>query len=139
MNIRFSWENQNIISPEYIFHYKETTEQFCRTYYANYDHDVSHMFEYYNESSIFTFNGVELKTFNEFNKHLKNNNIKQFRHTELNIFAQPIYDTGILINVFGKIRLNDNHYNNFFMESIILKKGQNGRYVISNTIFQLLT
>nr|QBK89026.1 MAG: nuclear transport factor 2 domain protein [Mimivirus LCMiAC02] len=160
--MRFSWTTKNNSYHSLVdvkSNYKNITKKFCEMYYPLFDNNFFALEKLYKPKSLFLFIDEDLVGFNSVKHKMLNSNIQKFIHHKINVSSQPIGTNSILITTNGTVdivcssntRIDDffndimstytgfgNHiYSCKFFETIILKRNNNNKFYIYNTIFSI--
>ena len=117
--------------------YRKIAEEFCKYYYTNYDSNFMELKDIYSDNSCFTYLDEEIIGFNSLVSKLGIMNIHKFDHKSINVNAQPVGKTSLLILTTGTISVNNSIHVNKFSESILLQRNNDNKFVVYNTIFKL--
>ena len=139
MDIDFNVDNNNNNLIDIRGKYKDITKKFLKYYYNNYDNSFGKLNTLYKENSYFTWLKEEIVGFQNYINRLKQYNIKKFKHNnKINYSSQPVGTNSILINVTGKISINNSIFQHQFSETIVLVRDKNNKFYIPHTMFVLL-
>ena len=119
--------------------YIKLGKRFSDNYYNLCDNDFSKLEHYYKKNSVFTFCEEEFMSFKDYSNKIKLFlGIFKFDHIIKKIDSQPIGEYGLLVNVYGTVKINNNLLEQKFTETFILEKNTNNVFFIINTIFRVI-
>lgn len=118
--------------------YKHIADEFCKYYYTVYDTNFPALSQLYYFDSQFTYQEQEFNGFNIWINGLVNSGVHKFTHHSLNITAQPLSPSDLIITILGTLSVNDSIYQNKFIEILILRRDENNTIHICSTIFRLV-
>ena len=119
--------------------YKYIAEEFLKIYYNLYDSDFRQLHNLYHSSPYITYAEEEFTNFPDlYRRIISHYKINKFSHSSINFTCQPVNDRGIVINVLGRLSVNNNiAQTGSFSETIILVKNDQNRYHIHNSILKV--
>jgi len=123
------------INPEY----DNIGKAFTQQYYAMFDNPATRaqLVNLYNaEQSLMTFEGVQLQGAAKIMEKISSLTFQKIAHLITAVDCQPSFDGGVLINVLGQLKTDDDPphgYNQCFM----LKPSSEGSWFIQHDIFRI--
>ena len=118
--------------------YKELAEELCRYYYTIYDNNFQELANIYYADSQFTYQDQEITGFNTLLQKLRETTVSKFTHYDMNVSAQPIGSSNLIITVIGSIALNDSIFMNKFIETLYIQRDDANVLRVCSTIFKIL-
>jgi len=116
--------------------YNRVMRDFCDMYYTDYDNNFYNLRELYTDNSLFTYMEEEAIGFDNYLSIIKNKGIQSFHHFDIRSVAQPVGNRSIIINIFGKLRINKSFIIHNFTETVFIKRNvHDNNYLVYNTIF----
>lgn len=118
--------------------YKQIAEELCKHYYTAYDNNFQDLINVYYTDSQFTYQDQEITGFNTLLQKLRESGITSFTHYDMNVSAQPIGPSNILITVIGSISFNNSIFLNKFIETLYIQRDDSNVLRICSTIFKII-
>lgn len=118
--------------------YKQIAQDFAMEYYTAYDNGIDKLQHFYNNDAKFLYLDHEIVGYTNWANALRHNNFNKFNHGDMNVNVLPINDTNLLITIVGSVNINNSIFDNKFMENIVLERGYNNNFSVSNTIFKFV-
>lgn len=133
--MEFSWNN-NLINIKN--NYRQIIENFCRSFHHTYDNQLNDLYKYFCDSAYITFADREFTGCRHWLSHLYGQNIFSVTHNSIKVNGQPLNDNGVLITIHGLISFNNSFDEKKYVETIVLKRVNDDRFLISNMIIKIL-
>lgn len=113
--------------------YHQISEEFCKIYYSLFDSSSARLSLLYKPNALITLGDTEITSFDNLCGFVRSNGIFSFEHNCETMNSQPIGETGILITVTGKVRINQGSVSRF-SETFILEKLEGSWFISQNVI-----
>jgi len=145
--MNFSWNtnqnnvnkvNNNVNLIDVYSEYRNLTEGFCNYYYDLFDNNFPDLSGLFKNDCMITYLDEEMSGFNEYFSKIKQYNIYNFTHHEINVNSQPVGSSGLLITTTGTISINNSIFRNKFSETILLVRDDQNNFFIHHYMFRLI-
>lgn len=125
------------MNPDIRTCYQQTADNCVKYYYSQWNSNPLLIKNMYNSVACITYLNNKWNNFDQVISLLRSQNINKLEFITSNVFAQPIVDDKILINIFGTVTTNISVYPKKFKETIVLQRDIWNKYYIINSIFWL--
>jgi len=119
--------------------YDQIGKAFTQQYYAMFDDAAQRagLVNLYNaEQSLMTFEGTQLQGSVKIMEKISSLTFQKIAHVITAVDCQPTFDGGILINVLGQLKTDDDPPHGF-THTFCLKPGDSGSWFIQHEIFRM--
>jgi len=123
------------INPDY----DNIGKAFTQQYYAMFDNPATRaqLVSLYNaEQSLMTFEGVQLQGAAKIMEKIQSLTFQKIAHLITAVDCQPSFDGGVLINVLGQLKTDDDPPHSY-TQCFMLKPSPEGSWFIQHDIFRI--
>eukprot|EP00035_Acanthoeca_spectabilis_P020830 m.434794 g.434794 ORF g.434794 m.434794 type:complete len:127 (-) comp17769_c0_seq1:246-626(-) len=118
--------------------YEEVGNHFVTHYFTTFDNDRSELAPLYNENSVCTYEGEQMKGQEQIMTYLTEKlSFRQVAHEGTTIDCQPVYDGGVFITVMGQLKPDDDPVLPF-VQSFMLQQDGEGSWFILHEVFRIV-
>lgn len=115
-------------------------QQFVQQYYSMFDADTDSREKlrclYHEEQSLMSFEGVQIQGSGKIIDKIKGLAFKKIMRSPTAIDCQPTFDGGVLINVLGQLKMDEDPVHGF-VQTFVLKAAA-GTFFIQHDMFRLV-
>jgi len=126
---------QNLLDMR--LYYMQLTEEFGNVFYTQYDTSYQLLGKFFYTNAQITFMDNEMIGSSKFIEYLLNLGIYRINHDRINLNAQPLSDTTVIITTNGFLHFNYSNDRKRFVESFILERNNDNKSYISSYIFKI--
>eukprot|EP00040_Diaphanoeca_grandis_P011244 m.57586 g.57586 ORF g.57586 m.57586 type:complete len:129 (+) comp22410_c0_seq1:79-465(+) len=120
--------------------FNEIGQAFVKQYYATFDADRTQLASFYNEYSLFTFEGTSVMGRESIMKHITEKlTFKQCVHAATSVDCQPTARGGIFVQVMGQLKTDGEEHAMGYCQAFTLENDPAGQsWFVANDIFRLV-
>lgn len=117
--------------------YDAIGQAFAQQYYSTFDErNFGTLINFYNaETSLMTFEGIQLQGAHNIMEKFNGLTFQKIQHIITKVDCQPMFDGGILINVLGQLKTDDDPPHSFSQTFVLKPIGDT--FFLQHDIFRL--